>query len=127
MSLNPSYNALGDGRPVFYRDISQSPGNETGSGASYHTPVMDAEVHQLILVVNTYQRLLFRYASRIIKNKLVASLVVEDVIETYSHNIAFIPFSETRIFLKTCTYEKCSEWLLAKPNMLHLRKPKNPT
>ena len=111
----------------FYRDIFPGPGNETTGAASYHIPVMDPAVHQLIAAVNTYQRLLFRYASRIIKNKLVASLIVEDVIETYSQNIAVIPFSETRIFLKTCTYEKCSEWLLAKPNMLHLRKPKNPT
>jgi hypothetical protein len=88
---------------------------------------MDPAVHQLIAVVNTYQRLLFRYASTIVKNKLVASYVVEEVIETYSQNIALVPPSETRAFLKTCTYEKCGEWLIAKPAMLHLRKPKNPT
>jgi len=120
MSLNPSYNALGNGR-LFY------PCNETTGAASYHIPVMDPPVHQLIAVVNTYQHLLFRYASRVVKNKLIASLIVEDVIETYSHNITLVPPSETRFFLKTCTYEKCSEWLLAKPTMLHLRKPKNPT
>src|SRR5438128_2487727 len=109
MSLNASYHALGDSRVFFYRDIFVNPGNETTGAASYHTPVMDPAVHQLISVVNAYQHLLFRYASRIVKNKFIASLIVEDVIEIYSQNIAHIPPSETRIFLKTCTYEKCSE------------------
>jgi hypothetical protein len=127
MRLSPSYHASGNGRLLFYWDLFLNPGNERTGAASHHIPVMDPAIHQLISAATTYHHLLFRYASRIVKNKFIASLIVEDVIETYSQNIAHIPPSETRIFLQTCTYEKCSEWLLAKPTMLNLRKPKNPT
>jgi len=127
MRWNTPHNFLGGGRLFFYRDIFSGLSNETTGAASYTFPTMDPAVHQLINTVNCYQRLLLRYASIIVKNKLVASLIVEDVLETYTHQVKIIPPSETRSFLTTCTSEKCAQWLAAKPQVFNQRKPKNPT
>lgn len=88
---------------------------------------MDSSVHQLIATVNTYQQLLFRYAATIVKNKLVASFIVVEVINEYSKKVQLISPTEIRLFLHSTTQHKCEQWLAAKGVTLNLRKPKNPT
>lgn len=121
------YNFLGSGRLFCYRGNFSGLSNETVGAASYNLPVMDSSVYQLIATVNTFQQLLLRYTTIIVKNKLVAYLIFEDVISEYSQKVEIIAPSDTRKFLQTATLSRCQQWLVAKPVALNLRKPKNPT
>lgn len=67
-------------------------------------------ISQLIATINTYQRPLERYANYMVKNKLVAALIVQDVFDDYSKLVSDIPHSEIRSFLKTNTLAKCRQW-----------------
>jgi hypothetical protein len=126
--MKQSYNFLGSSCLFCYRGIFSGLSNETQAGtASYYFTAMDSEVLQLIATVNRYQRILFRYASILVKNKLAASLIVEDVFNDYQAKVADIAASEIRLFLQTTTVTKCAQWLAAKPVVHDMRKPKNPT
>lgn len=127
MRLNRSYNFLRGGCLFCYRGIFSGLSNETVGAASYTYLAMDPAIQQMISTVNTFQQLLLRYVSLFIKNKLVAALIVEEVISEYCANARVIAPSDTRAFLHTCTLHKCLAWLAAKPVTLNLRKPKNPT
>jgi hypothetical protein len=80
-----------------------------------------------VQITKRYETLLHRYASLIVKNKLAASLIVEDVFNDYQGRVSDIATSEIRIFLQTTTVKKCAQWLAAKPVVHDMRKPKNPT
>jgi hypothetical protein len=127
MRLKPTYNFLGSGCLFYYRDIFSGLSNETVGAASYNFLAMDHSVQQLIATVNHFQRLLLRYSSLIVKNKLVSYLIIEDVFDEYSKQVNIIAPSEIRLFLSTTTQQKCEQWLVAKAVTLNLRKPKNPT
>ena len=127
MEMKQSYNFLGSSCLFFYRGIFSGLSNEKPGAASYNLADMDSQVLQLIATVNTYQQLLLRYATSIVKNKLAASLIVADVFNEYQSRVSDIATSETRIFLQTITVKKCAQWLAAKPVVHDMRKPKNPT
>ena len=127
MKLNYPYNFLGSGSLFYYRGIFSGLSNEPMGSASYNHPAMDPSMHQVIAVVNCYQRVLHRYASRIVKNKLVASLIVEEVFKRYQNSIAIVPPEQVRAFLQQSTADCCRQWLRTKSKTLYLRKPKNPT
>ena len=127
MRLKQSYKFLRSSCLFFYRDIFSGLSNETTGTASYNLTVMDSSAQQLIATVNSFQYLLHRYASLIVKNKLAAALIIEDVINEYACHIADIATSDTRKFLQKTTLHKCRQWLAAKPVMHDMRKPKNPT
>lgn len=101
--------------------------NEMVGAASYNFFAMDHSVHRLIATVNHFQQTLLSYTSLITKNKLVAYLIIENVINEYSKQVDFIAASDIRRFLQTSTKQKSHQWLVAKAVTLHLRKPKNPT
>ena len=71
---------------------------------------MQNSVSQLTATVNTYQQPLMRYANYRVKNKLVAALIVEAVMEDYSNKIADLPKDQVRLFLINNTLAKCKEW-----------------
>ena len=129
MRLKHTYNFLGGGSLFCYRGIFSGLSNETMGTASYIHPVppMDASTHQLIATINTYQRLLHRYASIVVKNKLVASTIVEEVFLQYSIKLNIIPPAAVRQYLRQYTLACCRQWLLVKNKALFQRKPKNPT
>lgn len=127
MSWKNSYNFFGSSRPFLYRDNFSGLSNESMGTAPNIFEPMDPSVHQLIFTVNTYQRLLQRYATYIVKNKLVASLIIEETFTAYTEQVKIIPPNAIRNFLKTYTLEHCRQWLDAKDKTLTLRKPKNPT
>lgn len=128
MRLNQPYNLLRSGSLFCYRGIFSGLSNEPIGSASYNfTPSMDPAIHQLIATINTYQRLLQRYATHIVKNKLVASLIVQEVMNKYSQQVAVIPPTDIRSFLQENTQQCCQQWLATKSKTLYLRKPKNPT
>jgi hypothetical protein len=97
--------------------------------ASYIHPAlpMDPSIHQLIATINAYQKLLHRYASVIVKNKLVAATIVEEVFLQYSLQVNVIPPDHIRQYLRQYTLACCEQWLLVKNKTLFQRKPKNPT
>ena len=129
MRLKHSHNFLGSGCSFRYRGIFSGLSNETVGAASYTSPppAMDPSIHQLITSINTYQHLLHRYACSMVKNKLVAAVIVEETFLAYSLQVVVIPPTSTRKFLKEYTLTSCNQWLKAKNKTLIMRKPKNPT
>jgi hypothetical protein len=127
MEMKQSYNFSGSSCLFCYRGIFSGLSNEEPGAASYNLAAMDASVLQLIATVNTYQRILHRYASQLVKNKLAAALIVEDVFSEYTNRVTDIAAPDTRKFLQTTTITKCAQWLAAKPVVHDMRKPKNPT
>jgi hypothetical protein len=87
----------------------------------------DTAIHQLVATINTYQRLLERYASFILKNSLVAPLIVEEVMYRYNQEVGSIDRFKIRQYLKETIQACCEEWKRTKGETLFLRKPKNPT
>ena len=105
--------------------ISRISSFDTGSGrpaAGSFEAKRPAKSHQILY----YSELLQRYANRIVKNKLVAALITDEVVENY---IAAIQINAPglRQYLKQSTFNCCQKWLLIKSKTLYLRKPKNPT
>ena len=127
MRLNWSYNFLGGGCLFCYRGIFSGLSNGTVGAASYIYLSMDSSVHQLVTTVFRFQQLLLRYATYLVRNKLAAALIVEEVISEYCLSAKVIAPADTRTFLQISIRDKCRAWLAAKPATLHLRKPKNPT
>jgi hypothetical protein len=74
-----------------------------------------------------YEGLLYRYACRIIKHKLVAIIIVEDVSRQYMLHASTLAEADVRTYLRMNTLEKCMQWLEAKGNVLKAREPKDPT
>ena len=88
---------------------------------------MDPSMQQVVAVFNCYQRVLHRYASLLVKNKLIASLIVDEVFKRYQDNFSIVPPEQVRAFLQQSTSECCRQWRRSKSKTLYLRKPKNPT
>lgn len=94
---------------------------------SYFILPMDPSIHQLISTIHSYQILLRRYAGKIVKNKLVASLIVEEVISNFRTELKVISPENIRKYFHQSTYDCCQQWLKTKNKTLYQRKPKNPT
>ncbi|MGC4102468.1 hypothetical protein [Ferruginibacter sp.] len=127
MKLNTSYNFLRGGCLFFYRDIFSGLSNETTGAAPYIIPAANPAIQHLMAAANAWQQLLFRYAFRLVKNKLVASLITENVFSVYAQQVSLLPPEEHRNFLQQTTVAKCHQWMYAKPQVFNQRKPKNPT
>jgi len=127
--LNPPYRMLGAGMAGFLKGYFPGLPNETMGTASciYPSLPMDPSIHSLIATINSYQKLLHRYASIIVKNKLVAATIVEEVFLQYSLQVNVIPPDNIRQYLRQYTLASCQQWLLVKNKTLFQRKPKNPT
>jgi hypothetical protein len=128
--MKTNYNFLGSGGPIRYRGIFSGLSNETMGTASClnsYTPAPDPVTQQVLENFYTYQAALFRYASIRTRNKLLAAIIIDHIKTSVLPQCNLLLQEDVRNFIFNHTRQCCEQWLLAKPETLYQRKPKNPT
>lgn len=89
--------------------------------------MLSLSTSQLSLIANYYRPVLQRYAFYMVKNKLVAALIIQEVLDNYHQEPTITNPALFRKYLQQRSFECCQQWLRTKSKTLYLRKPKNPT